>query len=141
MFALLLLEAPACSAILGIDAIPQAGEFPLDATGSCEQLRQEQACGSVCQVFCGGEAGNTCLCPPDGATDGFFGDVFFGEFTTFEGTPPVDSPPPPRDVCTTDPKSCSQPETSPCGTMMPCDGGQPTDGSQPTDGEFFESGG
>jgi len=126
MVVLLLFEAPACSAILGIDDLPHAGEgTPLDATGSCEQLRAEMACGQGCEVICM-EAGNQCLCPPDGGADGFFGnDVFFGEVGPFESS----SPDVTVDSCR-DPKGCNTPETSPC-TMTPCEGGPPPPESGP----------
>jgi hypothetical protein len=70
---------PACAAILGIDPIPEPGEIPLDASGTCAQLeKQKNVCDPGCFLVCNDEE-RACLCPPDGSDEGFLPDniVFF----------------------------------------------------------------
>jgi hypothetical protein len=65
--------ATACSAVLGIEAIPSAGEFPIDSSASCAELRMsspEKVCGSDCRHWrleCDeAKKVRTCICEDEG---------------------------------------------------------------------------
>jgi hypothetical protein len=119
LLALAYIGTTACSAILGIEDIPPAGDFPVDAAGTCAELGKE-GLHSVCPaaafqmcsvpVFVCNDTTRTCVCPTE---DGSLGDVMpFDGFVNTDGgvcpTPPcnvMDGPPPPehamQDVPTT----------------------------------------
>jgi hypothetical protein len=84
-----LLEASACSAVLGIGPIPEAGDIPIDANGrSCAQLRQVPIAtlcpypGFVCELSCpeSDPAKSHCECAGlDSGLGDEAGDVFESE--------------------------------------------------------------
>jgi hypothetical protein len=103
--------ASACSAILGIDDIPPAGEFPIDGGGkTCAELQAEvdTFCGmaaaskgvspSECTIQCGSENGSMadCICGSnDGSGDGSTGPdgVVHTDTGTHDGMMQSDTPP------------------------------------------------
>jgi len=140
LFGFFVVAVPACSAVLGIDALPKV-EVELEASGSCAELNAMAVslCGGPALVLCT-DAGNFCTYAEGGVPEGSFPEGSIEEFT-----PPVDGRTPPHDACTSK-TGCTTPETSPC-TMEPCEGGPPQESGPPMDGEtvtdggFFESGG
>lgn len=132
--------ATACSAVLGIEEIPSAGEFPIDSSETCAELRMsspEKVCGNNCmhwRLECDDKKHlRTCVCEDEGGvSDGATfpeGGMFVeasGDVGLFDGFAP--------EACSsgmtcgqeTGPLDTGSPETSP-----PVDTGKPDDGTTP----------
>jgi len=129
----LVAAASACSAILGIDAIPPAGDFPIDGGGkTCAELQADvdSYCGpaaaskgvppSECTIVCGSENGSmaSCICGTDGSLpDGFTGpDVVPTEGGMGDTMTSSDTPAPPTDGCS---QGCMK--DAPLDNVVPAD--------------------
>ena len=75
LFGFFVVGIPACSAVLGIDALPKAGEVLLDAAGTCAELNAMAAalCGPGGTVVCD-DAANYCAYYEGGVPEGSYAE-------------------------------------------------------------------